>query len=194
MQVQISWLLQKPTDLDLHCLQRQGISEFSRTRTESTNHNCSRQHPDFFYFLRVNKTWLFMWNVWFTWNVKSYFLRRLQKIENVVRCKFASCFNSQRHSVICPKITFPHIQCTFNFSDQTVKIQINMSKRSRLISVCCHSINRFANKHQIKSSKFSNHLIAGEGLVALLCLCLWLYWGFTAQSTKWGHVQRGQFA
>ena len=23
MQIQISWLLQKPTDLDLHCLQRQ---------------------------------------------------------------------------------------------------------------------------------------------------------------------------
>ena len=32
MQIQISWLLQKPTDLDLHCLQRQGISRFSRTR------------------------------------------------------------------------------------------------------------------------------------------------------------------
>ena len=31
MQIQISWLLQKPTDLDLHCLQRQGISGFSRT-------------------------------------------------------------------------------------------------------------------------------------------------------------------
>ena len=28
----ISWLLQKPADLDLHCLQRQGISGFSRTR------------------------------------------------------------------------------------------------------------------------------------------------------------------
>ena len=25
MQIQISWLLKKPTDLDLHCLQRQGI-------------------------------------------------------------------------------------------------------------------------------------------------------------------------
>ena len=25
VQIQISWLLQKPTDLDLHCLQRQGI-------------------------------------------------------------------------------------------------------------------------------------------------------------------------
>ena len=32
VQIQISWLFQKPTDLDLHCLQRQGISEFSRTR------------------------------------------------------------------------------------------------------------------------------------------------------------------
>ena len=32
VQIQISWLLQKPTDLDLHCLQRQGISGFSRTR------------------------------------------------------------------------------------------------------------------------------------------------------------------
>ena len=32
MQIQINWLLQKPTDLDLHCLQRQGISGFSRTR------------------------------------------------------------------------------------------------------------------------------------------------------------------
>ena len=47
MPIQISWLLQKPidldlhylqrqgiTDLDLHCLQRQGISRFSRTRVK----------------------------------------------------------------------------------------------------------------------------------------------------------------
>ena len=37
MQIQISWLLQnilypKPTDLDLHCLQRHDISGFIRTR------------------------------------------------------------------------------------------------------------------------------------------------------------------
>ena len=32
MQIQISWLLQKPTDLDLHCLQMQGISGPSKTR------------------------------------------------------------------------------------------------------------------------------------------------------------------
>ena len=35
MQIQISWLLQKPTDLDLHCLQRQGVSGFSRTRVNN---------------------------------------------------------------------------------------------------------------------------------------------------------------
>ena len=34
VQIQISWLLQKPTDLDLHCLQKQGISGFSRTRVK----------------------------------------------------------------------------------------------------------------------------------------------------------------
>ena len=30
MQIQISWLLQKPTDLDLHCLLRQGMSCLAR--------------------------------------------------------------------------------------------------------------------------------------------------------------------
>ena len=35
VQIQISWLLQKPTDLDLHCLQRQTISGFSRTRVKT---------------------------------------------------------------------------------------------------------------------------------------------------------------
>ena len=34
MQIQINWLHQKPTDLDLHCLQRQDISEFSRSRVK----------------------------------------------------------------------------------------------------------------------------------------------------------------
>ena len=34
VQIQISWLLQKPTNLDLHCLQRQDISRFSRTRVK----------------------------------------------------------------------------------------------------------------------------------------------------------------
>ena len=40
MQIQISWLLQKPTDLDLHCLQRQDISGFSRTRVKLIWYQC----------------------------------------------------------------------------------------------------------------------------------------------------------
>ena len=36
MQIQVSRLLQKPADLDLHCLQRQGISGLSRTRVKLT--------------------------------------------------------------------------------------------------------------------------------------------------------------
>ena len=37
VQIQICWLLQKPTDLDLHCLQSQGISGFSRTKLASVD-------------------------------------------------------------------------------------------------------------------------------------------------------------
>ena len=45
MQIQISWLLQKPTDLDLHCLQRQGISGFSMTRVKAQNASVQNQKP-----------------------------------------------------------------------------------------------------------------------------------------------------
>ena len=43
---QISWLLQKPTDLDLHCLHRQGISRFSRTRVKLHYFFFSTSSPD----------------------------------------------------------------------------------------------------------------------------------------------------
>ena len=36
VQIQISWLLQKSTDLDLHCLQRKGIFGFNRTRANTS--------------------------------------------------------------------------------------------------------------------------------------------------------------
>ena len=47
VQIQISWLLQKPTDLDLHCLQRQSISGFSRTRVNINYRNQTTYHFDF---------------------------------------------------------------------------------------------------------------------------------------------------
>ena len=45
VQIQISWLLKKPTDLDPNCLQRWGISGFSRKRVKSSI--LSAQHPYF---------------------------------------------------------------------------------------------------------------------------------------------------
>ena len=50
-----SWLLQKPTVLDLHCLQRQGISRFSRTRV-----NCGIENGfvSDFIVLMLNLYWL----------------------------------------------------------------------------------------------------------------------------------------
>ena len=49
-------LLKKPTDLDLHCLQRQGISGFSRTRVNKKPFGfylvcCRRLH-----FVKIHKT------------------------------------------------------------------------------------------------------------------------------------------
>ena len=44
MQIQISWLLQKLTDLDLHCLQRQSIYRFSRTRVHNASANFIMLH------------------------------------------------------------------------------------------------------------------------------------------------------
>ena len=40
MQIWISWLLKKPTDLELHCLQRQCISGLSRTRVKYFLYGC----------------------------------------------------------------------------------------------------------------------------------------------------------
>ena len=86
VQIQISWLFQKPTDLDLHYmyLQRQVISGLSRTRVnpKSSNHNCSRRHSDFFFFFFFHYFWKktsltfqvnCLLNRQFTWIAKPYF-------------------------------------------------------------------------------------------------------------------------
>ena len=46
VQIQISWLLQKPIDLDLHCLQRQGMSGYSRTRVKIHCGMANSEDPD----------------------------------------------------------------------------------------------------------------------------------------------------
>ena len=44
MQILINWLLQKPSDLDLHCLQRQGMCGFSRTRVKANIYDVYLMH------------------------------------------------------------------------------------------------------------------------------------------------------
>ena len=53
VQIQISWLLKKPTDLDLHCLQRQSISRLSRTRVKYQTEYC-------FVKRRLSWGWIFL--------------------------------------------------------------------------------------------------------------------------------------
>ena len=53
------------------------------------------------------------------------------------------------------------------------------------------SLSCFKSKLQNVRTDFKNvlHFLCGERHWQLFCLC----WGFTAQSTQWGHVERGQF-
>ena len=60
MQIQISWLLKKPSDLDLHCLQRQGISGFSRTRVKVVT-TATDDILIFLLFFREHRSWYFIW-------------------------------------------------------------------------------------------------------------------------------------
>ena len=69
MQIQISWLLQKPTDLYLHCLQSQGISRFSRTRVDGhyykTLHNSQNDYlPQPLLWLVGLRDYMSKENVW----------------------------------------------------------------------------------------------------------------------------------
>ena len=87
MQIQISWLLQKPTDLDLHCLLRQGISRFSRTRVNKvvtvvsdTRHSQSNFFSFFLmlhYKLHSNLDLKQGWPQWLSWMHSRLVIRRL---------------------------------------------------------------------------------------------------------------------
>ena len=53
MQIQISWLLKKPTDLFLHCLQRQDMSSAGQGLT--TYHGSLKFEQVYFYMLVFQK-------------------------------------------------------------------------------------------------------------------------------------------
>ena len=103
VQIQISWLLKKPTDLDLQCLQRHGISGFSRTRVKFPFKTFSTPPPTpptpppptpLHQAWHVNH----LLNKWFTWNDKHYFLGRTTIFWNVIVC----CYNRHFYGLLCP--------------------------------------------------------------------------------------------
>ena len=58
MQIQISWLLQKPTDLDLLCLQRQGILDSAGQGLKTGPKNVTSKQKGIDY-IENDTTWVF---------------------------------------------------------------------------------------------------------------------------------------
>ena len=86
MQIQISWLLQKPTDLNIHCLQRQDISGFSRTRGLDQSQQ-KQIIPNFMFFCCFfSSVILFEMSDWPDWYLdekkKSYFTMKNESPSN----------------------------------------------------------------------------------------------------------------
>ena len=92
MQIQISWLLKKPTDLDLHCLQRQAISGFSRTRV-----NWAHISEGTFSHVVADVIFTTLWANSAGNKLITFFLIFPQKIRFDISCKFhANCMKCQR--------------------------------------------------------------------------------------------------
>ena len=95
VQIQISWLLQKPTDLDLDCLQRQGISGFSMTRVKYQLHlsNCRKQYEHkLILFYLVSCFWNNLSDS--SWQI---FHRRSTEVINILNYLFQlTCFISRK--------------------------------------------------------------------------------------------------
>ena len=76
---------------------------------------------------------------------------------------------------------------------QTVKVQTSLYISEISISLCAHTKLKWTGYNNY--CLFFNHFLhlnpslAKHNMHRLVCLC----WGFTAQSTQWGHVEHGQF-
>ena len=91
MQIQISWLLQKPTYLDLYCLQKQGISGFSRTRVKKNLLN---------FHLYCHLTW---WHVHIGQRNQAFAISESNEPESGQHkaSARADCMNTRAHQLLC---------------------------------------------------------------------------------------------
>ena len=108
MQIQISWLLKKPTDLDLHCLQRQGISGFSRTWVKAflefkSPTEILKPASKCLILSMLGKTFQ---QTRFEISIFSFFFFFFQKIGFNISCKFMRQFTFKVKSYFLEKLFF----------------------------------------------------------------------------------------
>ena len=168
---------EEPTDLKLHCLQRYGITCFSRTRIK-TETLCVLLFND-------QPLWVILrhlpekrekctdnlvderYDRNREWYGKKLMIVQKQKrywhAPNPTCCKY----NTNLTTTLSPCIIFPG----------AMNMILNYFFASELGTDT--ALDKMGN--QAFSSYFTK--------IYVVCLC----WGFTAQSTQWGHVESGQF-
>ena len=90
VQIHIRWILQKPTDLDLHCLQRQGISWLSRTKVNYSSCKEILDHIKNFVDVRVAPAYYKVKTSTEEWELSSLFSSVRQNSEMKLTVKFYS--------------------------------------------------------------------------------------------------------
>ena len=94
----------------------------------------------------------------------------------------------------------------FSFFRCFERIFFNVFKRDNFMSTIVppplppHRICKMAAKLSCVSIYLTHQNMIQHGqyifsikFMIFVCMCMCLFWGFTAQSTHWGHVERGQF-
>ena len=102
VQIQISWLLQKPTDLDLHCLQRQDMSGFSRTRVKKhvkcRYKICTGKEQVFIGCHHID-LFIYQFGLWMKFYSLSHVMRK--KVKHTYRSRWGIFFCNRKVSVLC---------------------------------------------------------------------------------------------
>ena len=179
MQIQISWLLKKPTDLDLHCFQIQVISRLSMTRvnkhSDPSDLQSWKQSSEMFY-----------WNWWY--NIDQFPTKTMIFSKKIVSKSYNM---SIKHSFFKIKSLaqdemniHTNVFCFFLFflfSPQKHMLWL----LTVIILVSNQNIFFSWEIRKKKTTLWFKYM----HMCLFVCLC----WVFTAQSTQWGHVERSQF-
>ena len=152
MQIQISWLLQKPTDLDLHCLQRQGISGLSRTRVKSQHKSKKLLWQWKSWLLFLKKPQYYPWKEQIFWLTEPHYTRFCWThhwIDQLVPLPFQSLI-LQPHFLPSFK-GMEYLACHFFTIYVSVEVSKNcLSSPTKVFTckLCCFLMSAFISLHK----------------------------------------------